>query len=80
MCRSRPGPVRHKEMLTDLSSCEYVCLPGCTFVIDVCRGCFLSSGPKTANWAMCKLTVVVETLIGGSRSGAVWSTALQGHE
>lgn len=29
---------------------------------------------------MCKLTVVVETLIGGSRSGAVWSTALQGHE
>lgn len=41
---------------------------------------FLKAGPKTVKLAMCVLTVGVETLIGGGRSGAVWSTALQGHE
>lgn len=67
-------------MPTDLSACESVCLPEWTFVIDVCRDCFFGAGPKTVNWAMCELTVGVETLIGGGRSGTVWSTALQGQE
>lgn len=68
-------------MSTDPSARESVCLPEPTSVIGVCRGrFFFSAGPKTLNWAMCVLTVGVETLIGGGRSGAVWSTALQGHE
>lgn len=67
-------------MLTDLSACESVYLPVRTFVIGVCLGRFFGAGPKTPNSAMCVLTVGVETLIGGGRSGAVWSTALQGHE
>lgn len=45
-----------------------------------CLFFFEEQALKTAKLAMCVLTVGVETLIGGGRSGAVWSTALQGHE
>lgn len=71
-------------MLANLSACKSVCLPEWTSVIHVCRGWFFYFffyfRPLNGELGDASLAVRVETLIGGGRSGAVWSTALQGHE